>query len=91
MGYNTKSKGYKIYLPDTKKMMVSRDVHFLDDQKWDRKMPTNYAETYEDPSLDKDTNGPSVRGTRSMREVYEKCSATICKPTLSENASVDPL
>lgn len=35
LGYSMVSKAYKIYHPHTKKMVVGRDVQFLEDEEWD--------------------------------------------------------
>lgn len=35
LGYSMVSKAYKIYHPHAKKMVVGRDVQFLEDEEWD--------------------------------------------------------
>ena len=40
IGYDSSSKGYKLYNPNNKKMVVSRDVVFDEERQWD-------LETYE--------------------------------------------
>ena len=35
VGYSSASKAYKVYHPQTKKMTVTRDVHFNEGKKWD--------------------------------------------------------
>ena len=37
MGYGSISKAYKVYQPQTGKMIISRDVHFIEDEQWDWK------------------------------------------------------
>jgi hypothetical protein len=35
LGYNDQSKAYKLYNPVTKKVIISRDVEFKEDEAWD--------------------------------------------------------
>ena len=35
IGYYDESKAYKLYNPSTKKLIVSRDVQFIEDEAWD--------------------------------------------------------
>lgn len=39
VGYSSVSKAYKVYHPQSGKVIVSRDVHFNEDQQWDWKNP----------------------------------------------------
>jgi len=34
MGYNTISKAYRIHHPQTRKMIITRDVHFYKNDHW---------------------------------------------------------
>ncbi|GMI94896.1 hypothetical protein HRI_003159000 [Hibiscus trionum] len=34
VGYSSSSKAYKVYQPQTGKLIVSRDVHFVEDEEW---------------------------------------------------------
>ena len=34
IGYDTNSKGYKLYNPDTGKTIISRDVIFNEEEEW---------------------------------------------------------
>lgn len=34
IGYCTSAKAYRIYLPDTEKVLVSRDVRFMESETW---------------------------------------------------------
>lgn len=36
VGFNSDSKAYKMYHPQTGKMVITRDVHFNEDEQWDR-------------------------------------------------------
>lgn len=35
VGYCDESKAYKLYNPSTEKLIVSRDVQFIEDEAWD--------------------------------------------------------
>ncbi|KAI5414317.1 hypothetical protein KIW84_058442 [Lathyrus oleraceus] len=39
VGYSSVSKAYEVYHPQSGKVIVSRDVHFNEDQQWDWKNP----------------------------------------------------
>ena len=34
VGYNIQSKTYRVYMPHADKVIVSRDVKFMEDDKW---------------------------------------------------------
>ena len=34
VGYNSQSKTYRVYMPHANKVIVSRDVKFMEDDKW---------------------------------------------------------
>jgi len=34
VGYSDESKTYKLYNPSTKKVIISRDVHFIEEEAW---------------------------------------------------------
>lgn len=40
VGYGTYEKGYRIYNPSTGQVIISRDVLFNEDAKWDCKLNT---------------------------------------------------
>ena len=35
IGYSSISKAYKIFQPNTKIFLISRDVHFMENDEWD--------------------------------------------------------
>jgi len=35
VGYNDVSKAYRVYHPQTQKMVITRDVHFHEEKQWD--------------------------------------------------------
>ena len=37
VGYNNVTKGYRMYQPQTEKVIVSRDIKFIETDKWNLK------------------------------------------------------
>lgn len=35
VGYSDESKAYKLYIPSTKKVIIGRDVQFIEEETWD--------------------------------------------------------
>ncbi|KAL6325054.1 hypothetical protein AAG906_022262 [Vitis piasezkii] len=73
--YSDTSKAYRIYLPKTNKIVVSRDVKFLETKKWswDEKM-----QQYNDENL---------RGTKKLFDIY--CNVVVLEPVGFEEAIED--
>ncbi|XP_031285993.1 uncharacterized protein LOC116144684 [Pistacia vera] len=63
IGYSSKSKAYRLYIPDSKKILVSRDV------------------TVEEDPGDESNEEISVRGTRSLADVYYRCNVVQMEPS----------
>lgn len=80
IGYSTVSKAYKIFQLQTKKIIISKDVHFLEDEEWnwDDKRKTNLVSKdvkFKSSNTRQNEDGnwqnellddDSVRGTRSL-------------------------
>ncbi|KAH0725264.1 hypothetical protein KY284_001129 [Solanum tuberosum] len=69
-----------------KKIVVTRDVHFIEDQQWNWEKPENNPPV--DSLLDpKDlVDDPPVRGTRLISNIYRRYNTAICEPTSYEEA-----
>ncbi|WVY92614.1 hypothetical protein V8G54_031702 [Vigna mungo] len=94
IGYSTVNKAYKIFQPQTRKIIISRDVHFLEDEEWNwnDKRKTNLVSTNvkfkssntrqnEDESWKNELlDDDPVRGTRSLSKIYERCNSSVCEP-----------
>ncbi|RVX06896.1 Retrovirus-related Pol polyprotein from transposon RE1 [Vitis vinifera] len=78
--YSDTSKAYRIYLPKTNKIVVSRDVKFLETKKWswDEKM-----QQYNDENVDE----LPVRGTKKFSDIY--CNVVVLEPAGFEEAIED--
>lgn len=49
VGYSSKSKAYRVYLPQTNKIIVSRDVQFFETENWGKEeKPIEFEESDED-------------------------------------------
>ncbi|GJR31714.1 retrovirus-related pol polyprotein from transposon TNT 1-94, partial [Tanacetum coccineum] len=67
VGYDKRSKGYKLYNPVTKKVVVSRDVEFDEDGSWDWSIGEN--ERYDFlPITDEEETGESGEEVKRQPE-----------------------
>ena len=82
VGYSLISKAYKVYQPQTGKMIITRDVHFNEDEQWDWKNSQKIGESSqelkvnfpvknsEEQTLDQWQNelvdNSSIKGTRLL-------------------------
>ena len=83
-------------------MTVTRDVHFNEDQNLDWKNPQrtngslnniedNHLEEQTTELLQNELEGePSIRGTRSLSDIYQRCNVVICELASCEEALKDP-
>ncbi|RVW78371.1 hypothetical protein CK203_047682 [Vitis vinifera] len=80
VGHSDTSKAYRIYLPQTNKIVVSRDVKFLEIEKWswDEKI-----QQYNDENVDE----LPIRGTRKLSDIY--CNVVVLEPVGFEEAIED--
>ena len=73
IGYRSTSKAYRIYLPQTSKIVVSRDVMFLETGKWSwNKQNQQY--------IDEDVDELSVRGFKTLFDIYQGCNIVVLEP-----------
>ncbi|XP_039683634.1 uncharacterized protein [Medicago truncatula] len=75
VGYSSSSKVYRIYLPQSNKVIVSRDVKFLESNIWN----WEDCEKFEFQEENEDVDGEPVRGTRSLSDIYQRCN--VCHGT----------
>jgi uncharacterized cupredoxin-like copper-binding protein len=85
VGYSLIAKAYRIYLPHQNKIIVSRDVKFmeLDSWNWEDDKKIEFQEVNED------VDDEPVRGERSLSDIYQRCNVAIMEPAGYEEAATD--
>lgn len=105
IGYSSVAKAYKVFQPQNGKMIISRDVHFMEDEEWNWDDAKEMKQTSKEPKLqfrilDKTDEGiedwenemvddSPVRGTRLLSDIYQRCNIAVCEPTNYEEAKTD--
>nr|KYP38814.1 Retrovirus-related Pol polyprotein from transposon TNT 1-94 [Cajanus cajan] len=94
--YSTPSKAYRVYQPQTGKILISRDVCFVEDKQWnwekdDWKQVPNFSFIKEkDEIFDENVDDPPVRRTRLLSYIYERCNVAILEPANFFEVEKDP-
>ena len=90
IGYSTTSKAYRVFQPQTGKILISRDVHFVEDKQWSWEKD----EWKQAPDFsfiqDENVDDPPVRGTRLLSNIYERCNVAVLEPADFTEAERDP-
>ena len=73
IGYRSTSKAYRIYLPQNSKIVVSRDVKFLETEKWS-------WDEQNQQYIDEDVDELPVRGFRTLFDIYQRCNIAVLEP-----------
>ena len=87
--YNNTSKAYRIFQPQNGKILVSRDVKFMEEKQWSweesiKKQPPEIPQF-----IDDDIDDFLVRGTRLLSEIYEKSNVVVLEPVDFKEAEMD--
>jgi len=95
VGYSTVSKAYKIFQPQTSRVIVSRDVHFVENEQWDWESSTkvnqspnatnsstlgSMTEESEDDGQDAAVDDAPIIGTKLLSDIYQRCNVVVCEP-----------
>ncbi|KAL0553407.1 hypothetical protein IC582_007302 [Cucumis melo] len=103
IGYSSINKAYKIFQPKTGKIVVSRDVHFVEDEEWNFDDAEKKGQTLEkmkfkffDSSIEEEDDRQNeivddafVRGTRLLSDIYERFNVAVCEPANYAKAKKD--
>ncbi|KAL6318455.1 hypothetical protein AAG906_041222 [Vitis piasezkii] len=86
IGYGTSTKGYRIFCLQTNKVVLSRNVKVDEMTTWDwqnKKDAQSNAgfNNHEDFQTSKSVDDFPVRGTRSLEDIYQRCSLAITELT----------
>ncbi|XP_015167212.1 uncharacterized protein [Solanum tuberosum] len=76
-GYSSLSKAYRIYQPQNDKIIVRRDVKFVENDTWSWQ---NDEKQKNLESLDEDIDDIPIRGTRALSDIYQRCNIAILEP-----------
>ena len=102
VGYSDVSKAYKVYHPQTQKMVITRDVHFHEGKQWDwgdSQRNEQLSGLLQDESIDDSQrrvtadllqdelfDDSPIRSTRSLDDIYQRSNVAICEPEGYEKA-----
>ncbi|XP_049369398.1 uncharacterized protein LOC125834277 [Solanum verrucosum] len=89
IGYSLFSKAYRIFQPQTNKIMVSRDVQFLEDEQWEWNEESRVKNHNSQLDYDDLVDDQPIRGTRSLSDIYERCNVAVFEPAGYEEAKMD--
>nr|KYP62303.1 Retrovirus-related Pol polyprotein from transposon TNT 1-94 [Cajanus cajan] len=87
VGYNSTSKAYKIFLPQSNKIIVSRDVQFFEEEKWSKESEKKLLQVQE--GSEEDVDDQPIRGTRSLSDIYQRCNVAVMEPVDYNEAATD--
>jgi len=103
VGYSSSSKAYKVYQPQTGKIIVNRDVFFNEEEKWNWEQTKKTFTSMQKSSLSSQTREEQAseqwqeeleddlptRGTRQLYDIYQRCNVAICEPAGYEEVIKD--
>lgn len=98
IGYSNQAQGYRVLNVKTQKIVVSRDVTFDENAYWDwekqgaksaasLKLSLYQKEMPEAADVDFESDEEqTVRGERSLEDIYNRCNVSLVDPTTYEEA-----
>jgi len=78
--YSSTFKVYRVFQPNIRHFLISRDVMFMANEQWNWNDTKNnpIADPLQNP--DELVNDHPVRGTRLLSDVYERCNVAVLEP-----------
>ena len=89
IGYSNTSKAYRIFQPQNGKIIVSRDVKFIEDKQWNWEESTKEQQTEIWEGIEDNIDDEPVRGTRSLSDIYERSNFAVFEPAEFNEAEKD--
>ncbi|KAL8121862.1 hypothetical protein AgCh_018556 [Apium graveolens] len=96
IGYSLISKTYRVFQPDSKKIIISRDVSFMENEEWSLNWSSEKKKSGVDSQRPIDLNqdelidDPDVRGSRWFTYIYQRCNVVVLEPAGYSEAEKDP-
>ena len=92
IGYSSITKGQRIYRPVAKKVIVSIDVRFDKSVVWNwKKSEVEHKVAYIESRIDEESiDDASVRGTRSLSDIYASCNVVMREPADYKDVASEP-
>ncbi|XP_015163891.1 uncharacterized protein [Solanum tuberosum] len=89
IGYSLFSEAYRIFQPQSNKIMVSRDVQLLKDEQWEWNEESQVKNHNSQLDYDDLVDDQPIRGTRSLSDIYERCNVVVFEPAGYEEEKMD--
>ncbi|KAJ8771243.1 hypothetical protein K2173_026131 [Erythroxylum novogranatense] len=89
VGYSSTSKAYKIFQPQNGKIIVSRDVKFMENKQWSWEESIEKLLPENSQYLDDDFDVVPVRGIRPLSGIYERSNVVVFEPAKFKEAEKD--
>lgn len=94
IGYCDESKAYKLYNPSTKKLIVGRDVQFIEDEAWDGSLEKTVngkiIVSHEEEKDETIANNPSLVPPPPPQQVQQTTPQAGIQTTLRSEGSASP-
>lgn len=94
IGYSLISKVYRVFQPNSKKIIISKNVSFMENKEWNwinekDKTDADYNQPT-DLNQDEIVDDPAVHCTRSLVNIYQRCNVVVLELIGYLEAKKDP-
>ena len=79
-----------MYQPKTEKVIVSRDIKFIETEKWNFKDVERSQSKEIVQDLGEYVDEAPIKGTRSLDDIYHRCNVAVLEPVKFKEAKKDP-